>query len=117
LTVVVGVHRQAQRECWRTKGNDSIEIIDRIWVTEAYLSVGVPIVVGLRIMEHVEARHAYVQVIMPMCIPIGIHRVWLTSGLEMSVDCARWRSLTGLTRVLMSIDRTEQRRCDRGFYQ
>jgi hypothetical protein len=47
--------------CWRTKGNDSIEIIDRTLITEACLSVGVPMVVGLRIMEHVEVWHAYVQ--------------------------------------------------------
>jgi hypothetical protein len=25
-------------------------------------------------------------------ILIGIHRVWLISGLEISVNCARWRS-------------------------
>ena len=52
---------------------------------------------------------------MPICIPIGIHRVWLTSGSEMSVNCVRWRSLTGPTKVywrtkgndsIKTIDRT-----------
>jgi len=37
--VIVGVRKQAQRKvCWRTKGNNSIETIDRTRVTEASIS-------------------------------------------------------------------------------
>ncbi len=52
---------------------------------------------------------------LPMCILTGTHRACVTSGLEMSVNCVRWRSLTGPTKVywrtkgndsIKTIDRT-----------